>query len=152
VPAKPAAAVKPATQPNGKPIPPFYLFDAPCELRANYIQSQRQHGLPVPEDSNYFHYGMAVNGFHPQLNAQMNPVMPLGGVGSNSSIAAPYPPGAVQLIDARSRKKDRTGRQRNEREQKRAQKITELIEELRMGMEDGGWKVEMKSKYHTLSK
>mmetsp|Transcript_25514 Transcript_25514/g.42433 ORF Transcript_25514/g.42433 Transcript_25514/m.42433 type:complete len:777 (-) Transcript_25514:101-2431(-) len=142
-----AAKAKPATQANGKPIPPFYLFDAPCELRANFIQSQRAHGLPVPEDSNYFHYGMAVNGFHPQLNAQMNPVLPLAS-GSGSA----YPPGMVQLIDARSKKKNRSGRERNEREQKRAQKITELIEELRMGMEDGGWKVEMKSKYHTLSK
>lgn len=107
------------------------------------------HNLPVPEDSNYFHYGMAVNGFHPQLNAQMNPVLPLAGSAGGS---AAYPPGMVQLIDARSKKKNRSGRERNEREQKRAQKITELIEELRMGMEDGGWKVEMKSKYHTLSK
>lgn len=94
------------------------------------------HGIPIAQDSNSFHYGMAVNGFHPQLNAQVNPIIP-----STTT---------VQLIDARSKKK-KTGRERNEREQKRAAKITELIEKLRLGMERGGWKVEMKSKYHTLS-
>lgn len=87
---------------------------------------------------------MAVNGFHPQLNAQINPVLPLSGT-------AALPAGQVQLVDARSKKNNRAGKERNEREQKRAQKITELIEKLRISMENGGWKVEMKSKFHTLS-
>jgi len=131
------------TQQSTKSVPPFYLFDAPCELRTNFIASQRMHNLPISEDNNSFHYGMAVNGFHPQLNAQVNPVLPLPGV--------TLPPGTVQLVDARSKKNRKTGKERNEREQKRAQKITELIEKLRISMERGGWKVEMKSKYHTLS-
>jgi len=107
------------------------------------MASQRMHNIPISEDNNSFHYGMAVNGFHPQLNAQVNPVLPLPGV--------TLPLGAVQLVDARSKKNRKTGKERNEREQKRAQKITELIEKLRLSMERGGWKVEMKSKYHTLS-
>ena len=125
-------------------IPPFYLFDAPVELRTNFLQTQRLHNLPIVPDNNAYHYGMAVNGFHPQLNAQVNPVLPL-----NTQPA--LPPGVVQLVDARGKKKGKTGKERNEREQKRAQKITELIEKLRLSMEKGGWKVEIKSKYHTLS-
>jgi hypothetical protein len=131
------------TKSKGKSVPPFYLFDAPCELRTNFILSQKLHNLPIPDDTNAFHYGMAVNGFHPQLNAQANPIVPLSGA---------LPAGAVRLIDGRSRRKGRTGKERNEREQKRAQKITELIDELRTSMENGGWEVEDKSKYHTLTR
>ena len=58
----------------------------------------------------------------------------------------------MQLIDARhGSRPGGSGRVKNEREQKRAQKITELIEQLRINMEIGGWKVEMRSKFHTLS-
>ena len=121
--------------------PPFYLFDAPIELRTNFLQSQQVHSL---QDSNALHYGMAVNGFHPQVNAQVNPVLP---VPSAAPSSGSFPP----LMDARGKKPKKTGKERNEREQKRAQKITELIEKLRVSMEDGGWKVEVKSKYHTLS-
>jgi hypothetical protein len=32
--------------------PPFLLFDAPCELRHNFIQSQRSHGIPDLDDTN----------------------------------------------------------------------------------------------------
>jgi len=177
--------------------PPFFLFDAPCELRYNFLQSQRMHdSLPtlstITNDSNSYHYGMAVNGFHPQLNAQVNPVLPLsvagfgvvgdcgggnsstllpnnsnssasnshpnlqgGGGGCSSSLSSTttsYNP-VVQLIDGRYKGKRSTagGKERNEREQRRAQKITELIEKLRLSMVKGGWKVEMKSKYHTLT-
>lgn len=132
-----------AQQQDTKSIPPFYLFDAPCELRTNFLATQMLHNIPIKEDSNSYHYGMAVNGFHPQLNAQNNPVLPLPSVA--------LPPGSVQLVDARAKRNRKTGKERNEREQKRAQKITELIEILRLSMERGGWKVEMKSKYHTLS-
>jgi hypothetical protein len=131
------------------PPPPFYLFDAPVELRLNFMQSQRMHGLPVTEDSNSYHYGVAVNGFHPQLTGQPNSVTGAGltnhSTGSHNHFSS-----SVQLVDARhgSRK---AGRIKNEREQRRAQKITELIDQLREKMEKGGWKVEVKSKFHTLS-
>jgi len=134
--------------------PPFYLFDAPVELRVNFMQSQRMHGLPVTEDSNSYHYGVAVNGFHPQLNAQLNPATAAmansSGGASMSSGGSQNHPSSVQLVDARHTNR-KAGRIKNEREQRRAQKITELIDQLREKMETGGWKVEVKSKFHTLS-
>ena len=57
----------------------------------------------------------------------------------------------VQLVDGRHRKKTTSDSTRNEIEQQRAKKITELIETLRDTMTNDGWKVEMKCKYHTLS-
>lgn len=130
------------------------------------------------------HYGMAVNGFHPQVNAQVNPVFPLsnngriggtasnqqtlagaggavggnrssgtnnernqsrvGGRGGNTTTAAAANAGAASAHT-------RNSRERNNREQVRAQKITQLISELRENMEKGGWQEEMKSKYQTLS-
>ena len=135
---------RPAPQ-NPQEPPPFYLFDAPCELRANFLQAQRQNEMTNFQDSNSFHYGMAVNGFHPQVNAQVNPIMPA------SLGAAVLPNGKrVELIDGRHKHK-RKSSERNEREQQRAQKITELIDKLRNTMEEGGWSVEMKSKYQILS-
>jgi hypothetical protein len=133
------------------PPPPFYLFDAPVELRLNFMQSQRMHGLPVTEDSNSYHYGVAVNGFHPQLTGQPNSVTGAGLTTTNTGSHSHFSySNSVQLVDARhgSRK---AGRIKNEREQRRAQKITELIDQLREKMEKGGWKVEVKSKFHTLS-
>ena len=103
-------------------VPPFLLFDAPMELRANFLQSQRAHGLPVVPDNNSFHYSMASTGFHPQQ---------------------------LQLLDARH--VPNAKRVKNAKEQKRAQQITKLIDELREKMEKDGWKVELKSKFHTLS-
>jgi hypothetical protein len=132
-----AVATSVAAQSQSKAMPPFYLFDAPCELRANFLQSQRMHNLPISEDINAYHYGMSVNGFHPQLNSQNN-------AGARSAVIP-------RLIDGRANKGRKAGKERNEREQKRAQKITDLIETIRQRMEKGGWKVELKSKYHTLS-
>ena len=132
-----------SSQPTRQPAqpPPFYLFDAPIELRANYIQNQRRLGIPIQHDCNSYHYGEAVKGFHPQhLSSQ--PVKPEG---ASQKVKAP-----VKLIDARHGLQN-SGRAKNEREQKRAQKITELIDQLRENMTEGGWKVEMKSKFHTLS-
>eukprot|EP00816_Leptocylindrus_hargravesii_P005252 CAMPEP_0196813530 /NCGR_PEP_ID=MMETSP1362-20130617/37366_1 /TAXON_ID=163516 /ORGANISM="Leptocylindrus danicus, Strain CCMP1856" /LENGTH=639 /DNA_ID=CAMNT_0042189809 /DNA_START=131 /DNA_END=2050 /DNA_ORIENTATION=+ len=111
------------------PPPPFMLFDAPCELRYNFAQTQQRYNMPLQVGANDFHYGVPVNGFHPQLNAQENPPV---------------------MLDARHCPKKATT-DRNEREQKRAHKITELIEDLRVSMIDGGWNVQVKSKYHTLS-
>ncbi len=127
--------------------PPFYLFDAPCELRTNYLQAQREKNVAPVNDSNAFHYGMAINGYHPEAaaNTQVNPIMPA------SLGAAVLPNGKrVELIDGRHKHKKKAS-ERNEREQQRAQKITELIEKLRNTMEKGGWKFEMKSKYQILS-
>jgi hypothetical protein len=45
----------------------------------------------------------------------------------------------------------KAAKERNEREQVRAKKITQLIDELRVNMQKEGWKEEMKSKYDTLS-
>jgi hypothetical protein len=159
LPPPPAPAAKAARKPRGQKqkakktskskdddAPPFLLFDAPCELRQNFMNTQRMLNLPVQKDGNSYHYGMSVNGFHPQLNVATDPIHPL-------SFRQPIlPPGVnVKLVDSRHKKRTGTGKERNEREQKRAQKITELIEQIRVSMEDGGWKVEMKSKYHTLS-
>ena len=118
------------------------------------------------------HYGMAVNGFHPQVNARVNPVFPL----SNSAAAATQqtlPGGTGKRTSASGANKSRqqsrgrgnantaaagaasthtrNSRERNNREQLRAQKITQLISELRENIEKGGWQEEMKSKYQTLS-
>jgi hypothetical protein len=129
----------------------------------------------TPGDPNSYHYGLAVsgvsvNGFHPQLNAMSNPTLPLSGLNSMGLAAAtsasmiPQQQGAgqnpnVRLLDGRSFRPEPAKKvmskaaikERNEREQRRAQKIAELIENLRLSMVKGGWKVEMKSKYHTLS-
>jgi hypothetical protein len=127
-------------QPSANNPPPFYLFDAPIELRANFMQSQRRLGIPVINDCNSYHYGETVKGFHPQG---------INGTNRDSQQPNTVP---VQLIDARhGGNRPGTGRVKNEREQKRAQKITELIDQLRVNMENGGWKVEMRSKFHTLS-
>jgi len=106
------------------------------------------------QDNNAYHYGMAVNGFHPQLNAQANPpIQPTTTIHtSGSSSSSHATPDHVVLLDGRHKNKIRQGNERNEREQQRAQKITELIDKLRMTMVNGGWKKnEMKSKYQTLS-
>lgn len=109
------------------PQPPFLLFDAPIELRANFMASQRAHGFPILDDNNAFHYQ-----HHPPLSQQM---------------VAPD----VHLVDGRHGG-IRNKRVKNEREQKRTQKITDLIDQLRGKMEEGGWKVGgTKSKYATLS-
>jgi hypothetical protein len=123
--------------------PPFLLFDAPVELRANFIHAQRSHGIPVMQDNNAYHYGMAVNGFHPQdhLDPSARAV---------SSSTNTINNGNVRLIDGRHGNQGMK-RLKNVKEQKRAQRITDLIEQLRENMEQDGWNVGMKSKFHTLS-
>ena len=63
--------------------PPFLLFDAPVELRANFMNAQRSHGMPTMQDNNAYHYGMAVNGFHPQDH--LNPSTRAISVGGSST-------------------------------------------------------------------
>ena len=117
---------------SGNDSPPFLLFDAPVELRHNFMESQRRAGLPVMQDNNSYHFGLAVNGFHPEQIA--------------SSATRPTP----KLVDARHGDYG-SKRLKNAKEQKRAQRITDLIEQLRCKMEADGWQVGMKSKLHTLS-
>jgi hypothetical protein len=151
------------TTTSSSSIPPFYLFDAPIELRANFMANQRKLGLPIEHDPNSYHYGEIVNGFHPHQFVNNGggtdgqpPLMPAGldlaQIAAAAGAAAPNwkPP---QLIDARhgTSRRSRGGQMKNEREQKRAQKITDLIEQLRNQMEEGGWQVEGRSKFNTLA-
>ncbi|KAL3942746.1 MAG: hypothetical protein SGBAC_003121 [Bacillariaceae sp.] len=124
-----------------KKAPPFLLFDSPVELRISFNQNQRRLGMPVKHDCNSYHYGEAVNGFHPQH---------LGTTTKDGSRQG-FESSNIQLIDGRHAPQATTGRIKNEREQKRAQKITELIDQLGDIMKDGGWNVSAKSKYQTLS-
>jgi hypothetical protein len=130
--------------------PPFLLFDAPVELRANFMIAQRSHGMPTMQDNNAYHYGMAVNGFHPQdhLNPS-NPSTRAVSEGGGSSMSN-NTNNTVRLIDGRHGNQGMK-RLKNVKEQKRAQRITDLIEQLREKMEQDGWNVGMKSKFHTLS-
>lgn len=167
------------------------------ELTANF---RNNPSTTTSMNASQAHYGMAVNGFHPQVNAQVNHVLPLsgnyGGMIGNSGVAVTLPTssatsatttnqaaktltaaessGTIKTSNKRSnggvssgRKRNasattvtmnaatdqhtRNSRERNEREQVRAQKITQLISELRVNMQQGGWQEEMKSKYQTLS-
>lgn len=124
-----------------KKAPPFLLFDSPVELRISFNQNQRRLGMPVKHDCNSYHYGESVNGFHPQH---------LGTTTKHGSHQG-FESANVQLIDGRHAPQATTGRIKNEREQKRAQKITELIDQLGDIMKEGGWDIATKSKYQTLS-
>lgn len=123
----PTASITSNVNPNA---PPFMLFDAPIELRTNFEHAQRALGIPVLYDNNSYHFGFAVNGFHPQ-----------GCTGQDPN---------VRLVDARHGDAG-DKRIKNAKEQRRAQKIAELIDELRDKMENDGWKVGIKSKYNTLA-
>lgn len=109
---------------------PFRSSDAPCELRANFLQAQRHTSHPImsmvhqEEMKDVFDYAMAVPKYNPSTK-EYN--------GSNDYL------------------KDSRHQLRNEREQQRAAKISEIIDQLRSTMVQGGWKVEMKSKYQVLS-
>ena len=144
------------------------------ELTANFNASNNSGigtcHVPLP-----LHYGMTVNGFHPQLNAQVNPVFlmgcsqqqQLGGIGSTTPAASSAINNTLFLRQQQQvhnmsaahaaanntsmSLNARNARDRNEREQVRAKKITQLITELRENMQQGGWKEEMNSKYQTLS-
>ena len=139
----------------GSNTPPFYLFDAPVELRANFMQNQKRLGLPIHHDPNSYHFGKSVRGFHPQqlMNQQQVAAM-MAATASGSQQPTRIPDGNVQLIDARhgNIRSYPSGTVKNEREQKRAAKITELIDRIRQDMEEGGWQVEMPSKFHILAK
>ncbi len=136
---------------NGKAqVPPFFLFDAPVELRHNFMKAQQSQNMPASiQDSNSFHYGLAKNSFQPLIKYKDNKVQSLSMLHPVDDICNPHGK-KVELLDARQ-KKSKRGNDRNEREQQRAQKITELIDKLRLTMVQNGWKVEMKSKYQILS-
>ena len=103
--------------------------------------------IPTLKDSNSFHYNLASNSTRTDATVCMPSLAPFG---SSCVEDISHNGKKVELLDARQ-KKTKKGNERNEREQQRAQKITELIDKLRMTMVQGGWKVEMKSKYQTLS-
>ena len=132
--------------------PPFMLFDAPVELRHNFIQSQRAHGLPVLHDNNSYHFARSAASVTPTplISADGATSMIPTSTFAHASHASNRP--MPRLVDARHGD-DTVGSKRikNAKEQKRAQRITELIEQLRIRMEKGGWKVGIKSKLHTLS-
>ncbi len=131
-------------------VPPFFLFDAPVELRHNYMKAQQAHNISANiQDSNAFHYGLAINALQPMIKYKDNRVRSLTMLNSVDDVVNPRGK-QVELLDARQ-KKSKKGNDRNEREQQRAQKITELIDKLRLTMVQAGWKVEMKSKYQILS-
>ena len=108
------------------------------------------------------HYGVTVNGFHPQVNARVNPVVPGAGMshrppslgGAPGTLVRHGQPAVVSSVASSSKPSGshaRSSLERNQREAERAQKITRLITDIRVSMEEGGWKEEMKSKYQTLS-
>ncbi|KAL7567747.1 hypothetical protein ACA910_012079 [Epithemia clementina (nom. ined.)] len=159
---------KPQDEEEEEEEPPFMLFDATVELRHNFIQSQRAHGLPVLQDNNSYHFARSSAAVTPP-NMQHNHGSSSSNNNNNNTTASegaasmPLPmfvsrPAAAfrgpvpRLVDARHGD-DNAGNKRikNAKEQKRAQRITELIEQLRIRMEKGGWKVGIKSKLHTLS-
>lgn len=142
-------------------LPPFYLFGAPIELRANFMANQRKRGLPIEcNDPNSFYYGETVNGYHPQqllksCMTNQQTAASLLQVGFDPTKHRHTHDPLPKMIDARhgnSRRSSKGGQQKNEREQKRAQKITELIEQLRGQIEESGWQVDGRSKFNILSK
>ena len=115
---------------NAVQAPFLNLFDAPAELRANFLNSQRAAGIPLLNDPSQYPFGIAVNGFHPQHS--------MGG--------------AMQQFHMVESSRHAKNNMKNAKEQRRAQKITTLIENLRMKMEKDGWQVGLnKSKFNTLS-
>jgi hypothetical protein len=111
-------------------LPPFRLFDAPVELRHNFAQAQRALGIPVLNDANSIHFDMSSS--------------ETGESDANKKMSE------VKFVDARHGDLGMK-RMKNAKEQRRAQRITELIEQLRMKMEKSGWQSGMKSKLNTLS-
>jgi len=97
-------------------LPPFELFGAPIELRTSFIQAQRAMGLPVLHDTNTEHFGAVVNGFHPQYHSN------------------------IQFIDNRTTS-TQCKRQRAFREQRRSQRVSSLIDELKVKMARENWKI-----------
>jgi hypothetical protein len=164
---------------DGTSASPFQCTPLNSAFGTNLQQSSMIHS----------HYGMAINGFHPQVNAIVNPVLPLNGTAAHGTVprAGTTSPGTVKTSNAgksatgnvailsmystqnpqqpapqpslqgkpeskqQKQKDKKAANERNEREQMRAKKITQLIHEIKSNMEAEGWKEEMKSKYETLS-
>ena len=110
----------------------FHLFDAPLELRTSFLQAQRAYGIEVDPNDTSNLFGMSVNGFHPQEGK--------------------FPEAdTVRMINAPQQNEKKDKHLKNVKEQKRAQRITSLIEELRTKMEKDGWTSGLRNKVHTLS-
>jgi hypothetical protein len=91
-----------------------------------------------------YHYGVSVNGFHPQRSLD-EPYLYKSLSANRGALPDPVP-----VVDARHSDVG-SKRVKNAKEQKRAHRISELIDQLRVKMEKGGWNVGIKSKFHTLS-
>lgn len=103
-----------ASASDASDLPPFLLFDAPIELRANFMAAQRAHGLPPLQDTNTAHYQQPPQQQQQPVEQHQQP-----------QVARKQP----RLVDGRHgyiNKKDR-----NVREQKRTQKIADLIDQVR---------------------
>jgi hypothetical protein len=85
---------------------------------------------------------------HPHPAAAAIPFSPLDY--ASSAAAQQHQMLQPRLLDARHCDAG-SKRLKNAKEQKRAQRITDLIEQLRVKMEKGGWSVSVKSKFHTLA-
>ena len=105
---------------------PRDMFQLPLDLRSNFIEAQRIHGA----DSRGIVQDPLVVQHHSTIGQGLRPFA-----------KTPCTESAKKSVS-----------ERNEREQRRAQQITELIDELKETMVKDGWKVEMKGKYHTLSR
>jgi hypothetical protein len=116
---------------------PSYMYDGPAELKANFLNAQQAAGLPLLSAANPFHFGVTVNGFHPQTNMMgALPPQMIAVAQHHGVVAAAHNPNGTK----------------NAKEQRRAQKITVLIENLRLKMEKDGWQVGLnRSKLNTLS-
>jgi hypothetical protein len=75
------------TSSNGTPVNPFQCTPLNSVFASNNFQQS--------------HYGMAINGFHPQVNATVNPVLPLNGpVPHVPTRAGTTSPGTVKTSNA----------------------------------------------------
>ena len=146
--AVPSTSQRQQQQPQAD-LPPFLLFDAPIELRANFEAAQRALGLPTMQDNNSMHYGLAGTAAATLPSPPLYSAVPQQQQQPQHHQQHHHLHHHVRLIDGRHGNV-RNKRVKNEREQKRTQKITDLIDHLRDKMEHGGWRVGLKSKFHTL--
>lgn len=123
------------------PVMSFDAAAAPIELRTNFENSMRAHGM-LDANSVPFSFGVSVNGFHPQQGMMMG--------SASSSVTGDTSAAASRLGAGLCGGGEK--RLKNAKEQVRAQKIAELIDELREKMQKSGWSVGVsKSKFNTLS-
>lgn len=137
--------------------PPPLQSDSSMELRANFIASQRAHGIPILS----YPYNPSIpaatsSNMSSTTAAPLTTVPDLANTSTSTkpqaaSSSGTFHPSSLRLLDTRH-DPNSTKRAKNAKEQKRAQRITNLIDQLRTTMENDGWRVELKSKFHVLSR